>query len=106
MIASVESLKNIKNSIIYLIRKFSLRDFYNFERNRKAITKRQFDLLSLLLDNQINFTLKDLLEKTPFSILYNKTSTQTARRDIKKLADMKLLTTSEDNKYCLNLRVL
>jgi Fic family protein len=104
--ASIESLKGIKNLIIYFIRKFSLRDLYNLQKNRKAITKRQFDLLSLLLDNQINFTLKDLLEKTPFSILYDKVSTQTARRDLKKLSDMNLLTTSEDNKYCLNLRVL
>ena len=104
--ASVESLMGIKNLIIHFIRKFSLRELYNFERNRKAITKRQFDLLSLLLDNQINFTLKDLLEKSPFSILYDKVSTQTARRDIKKLADMNLLTTSEDNKHCINLRVI
>ncbi len=104
--ASVESLKGIKNSIINFIRKFSLRDLYNFEGNRKAINKRQFDLLSLLLDNQINFALNDLLKKTPFSILYDKVSTQTARRDIKKLTAMNLLTIFEDNKYCINLRVL
>ena len=104
--ASVESLKSIKNSIISFIRKFSLRDLYHFEKNRKTINKRQFGLLSLLLDNQINFTLNDLLKKTPFSILYDKVSTQTARRDIKKLTDMNLLTTSEENKYSLNLRVL
>lgn len=104
--ASVESLKGIKNSIIYFIRKFSLRDLYNFEKQRKSITKRQFDLLSLLLDDPIEFTLKDLLEKNPYSILYRKLSTQTARRDLKKLAEMKLLNLAENNKYYLNLRAL
>jgi Fic family protein len=104
--ASVESLKGIKNSIIYFIRKFSLKDLYTFEKQRKSITKRQFDLLSLLLDDPIEFTLKDLLEKNPYSILYGKVSTQTARRDLKKLAKMKLLDLVENNKYYLNLRAL
>lgn len=104
--ASVQSLKGIKDSIVYFIRKFSLRDLYTFERQHKMITRRQFDLLSLLLDNPIDFTLKDLLEKNPFSILYNKVSTQTARRDLKKLTEMNFLNISDDNKYCLNLRAL
>ena len=104
--ASVESLNGIKNSIIYFIRKFSLRDLYIFEKQRKSIGKRQFDLLSLLLDAPIEFTLKDLLEKNPYSILYRKVSTQTARRDLKKLAEMKLLNLAENNKYYLNLRAL
>ncbi|MDY6863350.1 MAG: Fic family protein [Thermodesulfobacteriota bacterium] len=104
--ASVESLKGIKNLIINFIRKFSLRDFYSFEKQKKSITKRQFDLLSLLLDNPIEFTLKDLQEKNPFSILYRKVSKQTARRDLKKLVNMKLLNPLEDKKYCLNFRAL
>jgi Fic family protein len=48
--------------------------------------------------------LKDLLGKNPYSILYRKVSTQTARRDLKKLAEMKLLNLAENNKYYLNLR--
>jgi len=104
--ASVESLEDMKNSIIYFIRIFSLRDLYAFERQKKSITKRQCELLTLLLENNIEFTLKDLLEKNPFSLLYRNVSTQTARRDLKKLTDMKLLNTLKDNKYYLNLRVL
>ncbi len=104
--ASVESLKGIKNSIVCFIRKFTLRDLYAFQRQQKAITKRQFDLLSLLLDNPVNFTLKDLLEKNPFAILYTKVTTQTARRDLKRLTEMGYLTISEDKKYYLNLHVL
>jgi Fic family protein len=104
--ASVESLNGIKNSIIYFIRKFSLRDLYTFQRQHKVITKRQFELLSLLLDDSIEFTLKDLLDKNPFAILYNKVTTQTARRDLKRLTEMGYLEISEDNKYYLNLHAL
>lgn len=104
--ASVEGLKDIKNSIVYFIRKFTLRDLYIFQRQKKAITKRQLDLLSLLLDNPINFTLKDLLEKNPFAILYTNVTTQTARRDLKRLTEIGYLIISEDKKYYLNLHVL
>lgn len=104
--ASIDSLQGIKESIVYFIRKFTLRDFYAFERKNKNITKRQFDLLLLLLEKQVQFTLKDLLEKTPFSILYSRVSTQTARRDLKKLSDRKILNVSEGNKFSLNLRAL
>jgi hypothetical protein len=58
------------------------------------------------LDNPAPFTLKDLLEKRPFSILYNNVSTQTARRDLKKLGADKFLVVDEKNNYRLNLRLL
>ena len=103
---SVESLYKIKETIIYFIRKFSLRDFYRLEKENKKITNRQFELLNLLLDDASPFTLKDLLEKRPFSILYNNVTTQTARRDLKKLAANKLLVVDEKNNYWLNLRLL
>ena len=104
--ASIESLQGIKESIIFFIRKFTLRDYFAFEKTHKRITRRQFELLLLLLDNHIGFTLKDLQEKSPFLVLYNKVSTQTARRDIKKLADKNILHVLNDNKYYLNLRAL
>ena len=103
--ASVESLQSIKSSIIHFIRKFALRDFYTFERKRKALTKRQFDLLSLLLDNPLEFTLKDLLERNPYAILYRKVSSQTARRDLKKLVEKDFLNVSQ-GKHSLNFRAL
>lgn len=104
--ASVDSLSRIKRTIIYFIRKFSLRDFYRFEKQKKNITLRQFELLSLLLDNPVAFTLKELIETRPFSILYNNVTTQTARRDLKKLVSNGLLTIGENNKYSLNFKIL
>lgn len=104
--ASVDSLARIKETIIFFIRKFSLRDFYRFEKQNKRLTSRQFELLYLLLDNQSNFTIKELQELRPFSIFYSKVTTQTARRDLKKLVSRKLLLVDESNKYSLNFRAL
>ncbi len=104
--ASVDSLEKIKQIIVFYIRKFSLRDFYSFEKQQKTLTTRQFELLSLLLDNPVEFTIKELHEKRPFSILYSRVTTQTARRDLKKLASKNLLLIGENNKYSLNFRVL
>ena len=105
----VDSLSRIKEQIVYFIRKFSLKDFYRFQKDKKYINKRQYDLLLLLLDNPqdlYEFTLRDLLENRPFSILYDKVTKQTARRDIKKLIEKDLLIVSENNKYVLNFRAL
>lgn len=104
--AVVESLSSIKESIVFFIRKFTLRDFYRFEKQNKRITIRQLDLLNLLLDGHASVTLKDLHSKTPFSFLYNKVTTQTARRDLKKLVEQNLLLIGEDNLYHLNFRKL
>lgn len=104
--ASVVSLSRIKEDIVFFIRKLSLRDFYRFQKQQKMLTSRQFELLDLLLDDPVTLTLKDLHEKKPFSIFYSKVTTQTARRDLKKLVSQKLLSVDENNKYLLNFRVL
>lgn len=104
--ASVDSLTRIKETIIFFIRKFSLRDYYRFEKQQKRLTARQFELLYILLDNQPSFTIKELQEVRPFSFFYSKVTTQTARRDLKKLVSKKLLLIDENNKYSLNFRAL
>jgi Fic family protein len=106
--AAVSSLTKIKESIVYFIRIFSLRDYYSYQNQHRSITKRQFDLISLLLDYPANFTfnIKELSSNPPFSFLYNKVSMQTARRDLAKLSNMGLIVPDDKGKYYLNLRVL
>ncbi len=103
---AVESLTSIKERIVYFIRKFSLRDYYRLERQQKNLTARQYELLGLLLDNPVSFTLKDLHERKPFSLLYGKATTQTARRDLKKLTSLNLLNADGNNNFSLNLRAI
>ncbi|MCI5121133.1 MAG: Fic family protein [Candidatus Electrothrix sp. AUS4] len=104
--ASVDSLERIKESIIAFITKCTLKDFYRAERQNKRLTARQFELLDILLDHPVSFSLKDLHERKPFSILYRSVTTQTARRDIKNLLVLQLLIPAGEKGYMLNFRVL
>jgi Fic family protein len=101
----VESLNVIKGRIIFFIREFTLRDYYSFLRTGKKITQRQYDLLLTLLDKLIPFVLGDLFTISPFNVLYRNVSERTARRDLKKLSDARLLYVTE-GKYHVNVRVL
>ncbi len=101
----IESLMNIKDNIIYFIRKFTLRDYYAFLREKKIITQRQHDFLIILLENMKTFSLSDLSNVSPFNVLYRTVSERTARRDLQRLCDRSLLTCEKD-KYELNLRVI
>ncbi|MCI5208769.1 MAG: Fic family protein, partial [Candidatus Electrothrix sp. ATG2] len=89
--ASVESLERIKDTILSFITKCTLKEFYRSERRHKRLTARQFELLDILLDSPVSFSLRDLHERKPFSILYGRVTTQTARRDIKKLLARQLI---------------
>lgn len=104
--ATVDGLNEIKEDIIYYIRVLSLRNFCTYLKQQKDLTQRQFKLLSFLLDKPVEFSLKDLPATSPFNVLYNRVTTQTARRDLKKLTAMKLLTCDERNRYRLNFRAL
>lgn len=101
----IDSLEDIRERITSLIRTLALRDYYSFLKGEKAITQRQHDLLTILLEQLQPLRLVDLLHKPPFTMLYGKVSERTARRDLKQLLDNNLLNL-EGNSYTLNLRVL
>ncbi len=106
LVGAVESLEEIKSRITYHIRIMALRDYVHFQRNKKNLTRRQSDLIAMLVDNpNLTFTLKELNDKTPYTVLYRDVSPITARRDVKRLLDMQLIEL-EDNRYVLNLRAL
>jgi len=62
--------------------------------------------MNLLLDQPRSFYLGALAFTSPFSIIYRNVSSQTARRDLKKLTEMKLLNMNDNGEYSLDLRVL
>ena len=102
----IESLQQMKNRIANFIRVLAMRDYLHFLVSNKAITKRQNDLLALLLDDPSGkpFTLHELQRAMPYAMLYRKVSEMTARRDLKNLLERKLLVVDADNRYSLNLR--
>jgi len=66
----VESLRELKTKITYLILKLTLRDYYRYLRTDRTITGRQFDLMDMMVDHVTAFTLKDLHESAPFNLIY------------------------------------
>lgn len=106
LIMFIEALKEIKNNIIYFIRIFSMRDYFIYLKSKRLITQRQFDFLNILLDRNETFNLQDLFKSASLSLLYRDVSDRTARRDLKKLEEMRLLTTNDKKQYELNLRAL
>ncbi len=102
----IESLETIKERIMVFIRIATLKEFFSSLRGEKKITHRQYDLLSMLLNLFEPFSLADLLNTSPFIVLYRDVTERTVRRDINQLLKMKLLSKEENGKYKLNLRVL
>jgi len=100
-----ESVNEIRERITRMVRQLVVRHHISALRTSKHLTQRQFDLLRLLLETPTPFTLRDLSVALPFRALYSNVSERTARRDVEKLADMKLLTQA-DNKFGLNLNCL
>jgi DNA-binding transcriptional ArsR family regulator len=83
-----------------------LRDYYIYLSKKKEITQRQFDFLTLLLEFAEAFSLKDLLEKDKFRVIYRGVSERTARRDLKELEKKYLIVLNEQGNYILNIKVL
>jgi len=102
----VEALRYLRLKIAGYLRIFAIRDYLNFCKKEKNITIRQYDLLSLLLDNLSAFSLNDLFEKTPYKFLYRDVNERTARRDIQRLLKEGFLIEAGDKKYALNTRML
>lgn len=102
----VDSLNGIKERITFFIRKFTLRDYYGFLKGDKRITQRQHDLLMILLSYLKPFTFQDLFRVDSLRLLYRGVSERTAKRDLKKICDMRLLNVLDKGKYELNFRVL
>ena len=102
----IESISQIRQRITWYIRKFSLREYFFGMAGTRTITKRQHELLKILLDQAEPFTLRDLWNTPPFSGLYFKVSERTGRRDLDRLVQLNLLSKNPDKTYTLNLRLL
>lgn len=104
---AVESLNEVKDNITFFIRKFTLRDYYDYLRKKKAVTQRQRDLLMTLLEGDMQpFGLKDMYARPHFQFLYRDVTERTARRDLAKLKEEGLITATDDKKYVLHFRAL
>ncbi len=104
----IESLFEIKGNITFHIRVLAMRDYLaSLHDKQKVITERQYDLSCMLLDDATTkISLKDIFDVSPFNTLYRHVSERTARRDIYKLLNLKILSQTENGEYYLNTKVL
>lgn len=104
----IDSLKQIKNSVISHIRMLVMKDYYSFLKLKKKITQRQYDLIWMLLEIGLGFktiSLKDLFSVSPYNTLYRHVGERTARRDLDKLLKLEILSQENDH-YILNIKTL
>lgn len=104
--AMIDSLETVKSRVLTGIRFMVLENYFSSLRRSKNINLRQYDLLCILMENQISVSVPDLHSSTPFAILYRGKSERSVRRDLNNLLKYKLLIQSEDGKYELNMKVL
>src|SRR5208337_1220575 len=92
----ISSINEIKEGIVFYIRDLALQDYIKFLRKKNHITQRQSDLMQILMDGPRRVSRKQLHSDHPFRILYRKVSEDTAKRDLKRLTEWKLLTKEDD----------
>ena len=56
----IECLEIHKKDIIYFIRNLTLKDYFSGSRSNRTITRRQYDLLNIVLESMNPFSLYDL----------------------------------------------
>ncbi len=105
---AIYSLNEVKKRITSYIRKSTLNEFYKLLNNAKTINKRQQELLNLLLDAPDNktVTINSIQTELPYRTLYANVSDRTARRDLTKLNELKLLATTSENQFQLDRQIL
>jgi len=104
---AIQSLKEVKKHISDHLKTSALGEYFQNLYKNKLISKRQHELLNILLESSPNcgITSQSIQRELPFRTLYVKVTDRTARRDITKLNAMKLLKES-DGMYVLDREIL
>lgn len=103
--AFYKELKLLQNEIMRSIRNFLLLDFMNSLVRAREISLRQEVLVSVMLDNGLEIGLDGLYRIPALYGQYINVSQSTARRDLKKLAELGLLI-RKGKKYRVSLACL
>ncbi len=102
----LSSCEDIQKRIIMWIKITTLREYYRSLSKQKKISQRQHDLLNMLIDTPLAFTLKSLFDLDKFKPIYRKVTERTARRDLHLLMDKTIIKKTNEDKYELNFDIL
>lgn len=101
----IQSAENLKERLLTPIKLQALKDLAHSYRAEKKINQRQYDLIVVLLETGKRPSLHALFTDPVIKHIYRDTSESTARRDLKKLTEQRLLK-QEDKQYHLNDKIL
>lgn len=104
---AVDSLHEVKGRITSYIRTSALTNYFQSLRISGKINARQQELLALLLQSptSASVTINSIQNELPYRTLYAAVSYQTARRDLIKLHELKVVKTAE-NTFQLDRNIL
>jgi len=102
----LESLNTVKSQIIAFIRRDSLKNYYRQLHETKSLSRRQYDLITVVQSMNIPFTLNELHRKAPFAALFQTLGQRTIRRDMDRLKEFHLITLNKNGQYMCNINVL
>ena len=104
---AVESFNEVKLRITSYICKSALNDYFQLLRYTRKISTRQLELLNLLLEAPADqtITINSIQRELPYRTLYATISDRTARRDLSKLQELKILTATK-NSFQLDRMIL
>lgn len=103
----LESIKAIREKIYIIITELSLQSYLLYLKKTNKISQRQYDFLSVILDNNKEVTEKEILEDVNLKLIYEKLSSRTLKRDLEYLLNANLLILNkETQKYRINFFVL
>ncbi|MGE4268492.1 MAG: Fic family protein [Deferribacterales bacterium] len=100
------SLDGLKDTVYGYLYDLTMREYLNILKEDGDLNQRQLDLVILMMDRDCAITLASIQTNLPFSLLYSGKNEQTARRDLKKLTDMKILATDDNKEYKLGTDLL
>jgi Fic family protein len=100
----VDGLNGILDEFKQTLSGLALRTRIESLREERRITRGQFDLLSVMMKEGASepVTLKKLLRDEPYRLIYRGKSERTARRDLLRLVELKLLKPLGERGYALS----
>lgn len=100
-----DRLEDLHANISSGIRHIAIKDYISFLKSKKKISQRQHDLAMIIFDLENGFNAADL-HSSPFLLpIYRSVSEQTARRDIKRLLEHRIIVRVGE-RYHVNLHAL
>jgi len=99
-------LDELKDRVYGYLYDLTMREYLNIMKNDGELNQRQLDLVILMMEENREITLADLHIDKPFIYLYKNVTEQTARRDLKKLSDMGIISLSDKKNYKMSFNML